>query len=294
MLLLCCAAAPATSPAATSETDPHKLVQMLGDGDALRRTEAASRLIAMGHTARPALLQAYENDDPQIRLTAAQLILKLPFDQPDDPPGVAGFLKQYGRPTAGARVTYLRSVISAAGPAAPRILLRLVREEPSDEVRWAIVALLVRLVNPTTIAPPHEPGGYNAHSPNVALAAWLWEGHDKATAMRLYRRWLDLEDTAPTIDRGAAIFAFKALGNAALSAGDFDTVARALRVQLHRNPLADSADRFARATRFDELFALHATVGPLAGHVVTGVDGVARSVTPGYAQDVRQDLPRTV
>src|SRR5690348_16082460 len=123
LLLLCSAAAPATSPTAVlSERDPRKLVQILGDDDPQRRTQAAQALVAMGPAARPAVLQAFENDDPQIRLTALQLILKLPFDSPDDPPAVAGFLKQYGRPTAETRITYLRSVVSAAGPAATRIL----------------------------------------------------------------------------------------------------------------------------------------------------------------------------
>ena len=279
--LLCSAAAPATSRTAVlSEADPQKLVQILGDSNPERRTQAAEALIAMGRAARPAILRACENDDPQVRLTAQQLILKFPFDAPDDPRGVIGYLTQYGHPAPATRASYLRSIVSASGPAAPRILMRLVQEEPSDEVRWEIVTMLVRTADRAKIAPPPEPSGYNAHSPNLALAAWLWETRDDATAARLYRRWLDVEDAAPTIDRGAAIFAFKALGNAALRAGDFDTVARALRVQVHRNPLANTADLFARATRLDELFALHAAFGPLAGFQAdlasAGPDDMAR------------------
>jgi tetratricopeptide (TPR) repeat protein len=265
LLLLCAAAAPATSPTRATDSDPKKLVELLGSTNPLQRNQAAQALLALGHAARPALLHAYENDDPQVRLSAAQLILKLPFDQPGDPPAVAGFLKQYGRPTPTSRITYLRSVVSAAGPAAPRILLRLVREEPNDEVRWAIVAILIRSLDRAKLSPPPQPTGYNAHSPNLALAAWLWEPHDDATAMRLYHRWLDVEDAAPTTDDGAALYAFKALGNAALRARDFDTVAHALRTQARRVPTMEGADRLARATRFDELFALHAAFGPLPG-----------------------------
>lgn len=262
---LCSAAAPATVPSPVPQSDPQKLVRTLGDADPQRRTQAAQALIAMGHAARPAVLNACENDDPQIRLSALQIILKLPFDHPDDPPGVVGYLTQYGHPAPATRASYLRSIVSAAGPAAPRILLRLLHEDPSDEVRWAIVAMLLRTADRARIPPPSEPTGYTAHSPNLALDAWLWETRDDATAARLYRHWLDVEDAAPTNDNGAALFAFKAVGNAALRAGDFDTVARALRVQVHRNPLANTADLFARATRLDELFALHAAFGPLAG-----------------------------
>src|SRR5258706_15072228 len=108
MSVLLCASAvmatpPATGPTTTPATaaitsNPANLIVGLASADPAERERCERELIALGQTGRAALLEAMESDDPQLRVGAADLILKLPFDRPDDPAGVAGFLKEYGKP----------------------------------------------------------------------------------------------------------------------------------------------------------------------------------------------------
>ncbi|MDB5321510.1 MAG: Tetratricopeptide repeat protein [Phycisphaerales bacterium] len=243
------------SPAAAAT-----LVAGLGAADPAERERCGRELIALGQTGRVILLEAMESDDPQLRLSAADLILGLPFDQPEDPPAVAGFLKQYGRPTTAVRITYLPAIVSAAGAAAPRVLLRLVREDPSDEVRWAIVRL-IRTFDRKSLPGADAFDRSSGRSPNLALAAWAWEMRDYPTAVQIYRRWLEVESRLPTVDGGAAEFAFDALTNVAFWNHEYDRVADVYRAQSARVPLGDGG----RVEKLDDLFALHATFGPLPG-----------------------------
>jgi tetratricopeptide (TPR) repeat protein len=255
--------APMTATAISS--DPAKLIIGLASADPAERERCEHDLIALGQSGRAALLDAMESDDPQLRLGAADLILKLPFDRPDDPPGVAGFLKVYGTSVASTRVTYLPAIRSASGAAAPRILLRLVREEPSDEVRWTIVKMIRQMDRATLPGPETFDRSPSAHSPNLALAAWAWEKRDYPTAVRLYRRWLELETRQPSRDNGAADFAFEELLNVARWNREYDRVADVYRAQFARGGMSESGQFEAGVNRLDDLFALHATFGPLGG-----------------------------
>jgi hypothetical protein len=274
LLLLMALAAPAIAapPAATGpllgsatmptsiNANPAVLIAGLGAADPVERARCVHELIALGQTGRAALLGAMESDDPQVRLSATSLILTLPFDRPDDPPAVAGFLKKYGQPTATTRVSYLPAIVSAAGPAAPRVLLRLLREDPSDEVRWAIVNM-IRTLDRKTLPAPEAFDRASPRSPNLALAAWAWEKRDYPTAVQIYRRWLELEARQPTPDGGAADFAFEALLNVAYWNHEYDRAADVYRAQSARVPPGESG----HFEKLDELFALHADFGPLPG-----------------------------
>ena len=92
-------AAPATQPAtqptkqlapATQPLDPavSALIKQLGDDDARKRDQAATKLREMGTTALPALAQAMNADDAQIRITAEDLLndIKNPRKPEEKPP----------------------------------------------------------------------------------------------------------------------------------------------------------------------------------------------------------------
>src|SRR5688500_16022193 len=75
-----------------------RLIKRLAVEDPAAREEAARAIIALGRTARPAVLVAMENSwDPQVRYACQELILPLPWADPGDPTGVAGILANYGQ-----------------------------------------------------------------------------------------------------------------------------------------------------------------------------------------------------
>src|SRR4051812_25663192 len=77
------------------------VIARLGADDPADRERAAAELLALGRAARPGLVAAMNGtgggEVPQVRLAAAELVMKLPFDRPDDPPAFAGMLERYGQ-----------------------------------------------------------------------------------------------------------------------------------------------------------------------------------------------------
>ena len=270
LLIPCTAAAPATksttAPVAKIDPATRELVERLAAGNPERRAQAERDLLALGRTARPALLDAIESDDPQIRISASNLILKLPFDYPGDPPSVAGYLEKYGKPGVAGRISYLPAVWNAARDAGPRIMLRLVREDPSDEVRWAIVRML-RSVDRRRLGPVEQLDLSTSRAPNLALAAWLWETRDYPTAVKLYRQCARLELAQPASHENPedSDFVFDALIRIDLWDHNYDDAAEIYRA-LHARDSAAAVDRAKSGSdALNDLFALHAQVGPLRG-----------------------------
>jgi uncharacterized membrane protein len=106
------------------------------------RDEAGRRLTEMGADARPALVEAMRASDPEIRLRARQLILRLPWALPGDPPGVQALLSDYGSKPENDRDVVARNLAGLANGAAVPAMLRLLAEEPSELNRWSIARLL--------------------------------------------------------------------------------------------------------------------------------------------------------
>jgi tetratricopeptide (TPR) repeat protein len=273
LAILCMAAAPATNSttAPTTKIDPatRELVEHLAASNPERRARAERDLLSLGRAARPALLEAMESEDPQIRISASTLILKLPFDYPGDAPSVTRYLEKYGKPDAAARIRDLPSIWSAARDAGPRIMLRLVREDPSDDVRWAIVRML-RSVDRRRLGPVEQlDSSAAARAPNLALAGWLWETRDFPAAINLYRQCARLELARPYSAENpeaaqASDFVFESLIRIDLWDHNYDDAADILRAQYarHSRPV-ERPEGFSDA--LDDLFALHAQVGPLRG-----------------------------
>ncbi|MEZ0265333.1 MAG: hypothetical protein ACAI43_11450 [Phycisphaerae bacterium] len=243
-------------------------VNDLASSDPQVREAAESKLIAAGRDARAVVVATAESTgDAQLRAAAGALLLRLPFDDPTDPPAARPLLEKYGQAPPAVRVTYLKAIADAAGDATPGIFLRLMRDEPVDDVRWAVVhysrtALAGR---PTPPADAFARGAaMSPRAPNLALAGWATAKPDPSAALALYRRCIDLEADQPNDDAGAADFVFDALITAYVAQRKYDDAAHVLRVQFARRP--ESVDRpEAVSNKLDDLFALHARFGPLAG-----------------------------
>jgi hypothetical protein len=173
-------------------------------------------------------------------------------------------LQNYGSFPVPKRINFPKAIVDAAGPQAPRVLLRLMREEPNEEIRWAIVTLFRTVVGRKGLPPVEAFDLSGGRAANVALAAWARQPTDPAAAMRLYRRCVEMEMLEPTQDGGAADFVFQALFRAAVAARDFDRAAGVFRAQYARRPASIEQPEGA-SNKLDDLFALHATFGPLAG-----------------------------
>ena len=239
----------------------YEAVVNLAASDAEARQEAEAKLIQAGRVARPLLVRVMESDDPQLKSAAGGLILRLPFDEPTDPEAVRPLLSRYGSATPAVRISYLKTFTDVAGDAGPGILLRLIREEPTDEVRWAILGHL----RATFKKPPlPEQVAMVSRAPNLALAGWAREKFDYPAAMKIYRRCIDLETDQPTQDHGNADFVFETLFNIYVFDKKYDDAAQVYRIQFARKP--ESIDKPEGVTnRLDELFAFHSRYGPLAG-----------------------------
>jgi tetratricopeptide (TPR) repeat protein len=264
------AAAPTTAPA-----DVNRLITRLSFADVDVRESAARQLVAMGRTARAKILMAAETSfDPQVRASAQGVLLQLPWTMPDDPPAVAGILANYGQPQVYHRTAAIQGLAANYPRDAGRVLLRLLREDPSDEIRWLIVGTFRHQLGRDKLPPMNQIDVATRRSANLALAGWGWERQDYPKAIELYWRAAELEAERPSVEpegrpsvdeKGAyADFLFDALVSIELWNKRADRAARALRIQYARRP--GSVDRGDEVSnKLDELFALHAGFGPLAG-----------------------------
>src|SRR5690348_8265175 len=87
-------AAPAQPPG--YDADVLSLIDGLADPSPVTREQSKQKLIAMGTRARPALVDAWRGNDPRIGPVAGEILLKLPWALPSDPPGVRRVLSGYG------------------------------------------------------------------------------------------------------------------------------------------------------------------------------------------------------
>src|SRR4051794_6094447 len=98
-LLLVSVAAPALAADSTSrpaavaaDPDLSALVAKLGSKDAAEQADAARQLESLGPRARPALIAAINGTSAAARSAASPLLLRLPFDRPQDPDDVRQLL----------------------------------------------------------------------------------------------------------------------------------------------------------------------------------------------------------
>src|SRR5262249_2621248 len=120
--------------------DIPNLIQSLADPDFIVRQDAIERLSGLPD-ARPQLITAMRSGDPEQRARAADVLRKLPWFLPSDPPFIQSVLQAYGpAPDDTMRATIIgRLSTEEAGGV---VLLRLLVEEPSEFLRWELVDLL--------------------------------------------------------------------------------------------------------------------------------------------------------
>src|SRR5687768_1000521 len=91
-----------------------RAVNDLASSDPQAREAAEAKLVAAGRDARAVVVETIESaDDAQLRAAAGALLLRLPFDDPTDPPAVRPMLERYGQGPPGVRLMHLRTIADA-------------------------------------------------------------------------------------------------------------------------------------------------------------------------------------
>ena len=253
------AAQPLTRPAA----DEHitALIRQLGADEATVRQAAVNELLSIGPAARPAILKAIDSDDPGLRDEASQILLRLPWYLPDDPPAVRDVLSRYGTADISIRRQVIDNLAEIEHQAGLPALLRLLREDPSLAVRWTIDSRLremdegPQLARFRTIQPADDP-------PLLALCGYARLAVDPPGAQRLLQRCAELEFASASDDDGEFDYVVTTLTQLACRQKQFELAAQLRRKQFARGSQSDEA---GVSIALLELFALHGQYGPLPG-----------------------------
>lgn len=253
---------PTHLPAAQEAEEIPRLIESLADGDPSIRDDAEKRLAELGPAAQASLEQAAQSDDPERATRAEQLLLRLPWSSPDDPPDVRKILAGYGRADLVKRFAALTQLIdrNAIDPSL-RILLR----EPNESLRWSLAGKILERGDAATMARVREwnagiaPGDDMPGAPAVALLAWAWSKESPERATELNRTVLELEAAHPTVDAtGFLDSIYESQILLAMQTAKYDPAAELLRMLIAR-----AGSQLAGSAAVARLFALHAYFGPL-------------------------------
>jgi tetratricopeptide (TPR) repeat protein len=281
--------APAISHAApaTQDSGISALISDLSADDAAARRAAVDQLVNIGEPARPAVLKAAQSDDPEIRSQAAQVLLKLPWSEPDDPPDVKKILDQYTTYTPDQLVTDQLQPPQVAPIPRPApvpspdnrkdavvalaeladfhgfdALIRLAREEPSESVRWQIEMALRTTDDGSHLAKLRQIQPRPDDAPMSALCGMAWMAADPTRAKPLLEQAVKAGLASSADDGGELDFIVDRLVDLDTYQKQYDAAADLLRRELKANPATDAQDI---PLPLLSLFALHADHGPLAG-----------------------------
>jgi tetratricopeptide (TPR) repeat protein len=270
-----------------TSADVPTLIRELSDRDPAVRKRAADRLAGVGAPARAEVVKASRSQDPEQRAQAAQILLRLPWWNPDDPPRVRELLNAYGVNGVQKRAEIIWRLDNEQH--ATDVLIRLLQEEPSERVRWSIVSALADRESVEVQKKLRALDVSDDDPPTLTIAGKAWLTKDKSRGLELLRRAIDADARRTTPDAGGLSYAFAVLTEAALDAGDFDQAADLLRRQVPRNTASTIVRRRRRITEEGtmpaaaRLLALHAYFGPLRGYAF---DVAAWSPTGGGAAKV--------
>jgi tetratricopeptide (TPR) repeat protein len=269
---LLCAAAPklladaATQPqtlqAQALQKQVSELIDQLSSDDAAQRQSASQQLIAIGLPARPAVLGAAHGDDPILRDQAAQILLQLPWYVPTDSNAVRQVLVQYGTPDVAQRRVMVNKLAGEQTASAFVALVRLLREDPSVDVRWTIAAR-IRDSDPAgtlqrfrdMTPPPDDP-------PILALCGYANLEFNPDQARKYLLACADLEMAKPSDDDGEFEYVVRSLCDLDCTQQRYAEAAQLRRRQYARG---GAVDEEGVPISLLELFVLQADYGPLAG-----------------------------
>jgi tetratricopeptide (TPR) repeat protein len=188
----------------------------------------------------------------------------MPWDLPEDPPTVRQLLAAYGERIPGARKEVARSLFLLANGQGYAALSRLIVEDPDLSVEWGIAQMFrdasARLSNEQTrqlILRADTPAA-------MCLAGWCLEKQNFPHAVEMYelavrsaaeRNEPCLDALSPVFDTLIGLKRFKK---------DYEGAADLLRIGWTMT-LRESDPAHLNYRTLDQLFALHATHGPLPG-----------------------------
>jgi tetratricopeptide (TPR) repeat protein len=264
-------AAPQTT---RDSTDIPTLIQSLGDPDSAVRRDAIERLSDLPD-ARPQVIAAMRTGDPEQRARAADVLRRLPWFLPSDPPFIQSVLQSYGAaPDDNMRSTIVERL--ASDEAGAVILIRLLIEEPSELIRWRIVDLLVddrelnthRHLRDAKFQKKLRELDVTQDDPAILVVVGkAWLERDRNRALGLFRRAIDTDQTHPASDHGVLSVAYDELIAQHLRQRQFDQAAELLRRQIPRDPSDDQSswNELNARPSLASLAALHRYFGPLRG-----------------------------
>lgn len=258
-LALC--GARATGEPVGTEDRVRDAVAGLESADPATREASEKALLKMGAEARPAVVRASRSEDPAVRTAAASVLMRLPWYSPDDSPEVQQLLAEYGKRDVDERRLIVVQ-LSQRKQHGFDALARLINEEPSDDVKWAIVGAVRNEYRDDVLARFRTPDLTLSSAPPLAAAGHAYMPKDAKRGANLLRAALAIDMDHPANDGGEVGAAYERLQNLALLAGNYDEVAKLLRMRAARN---DTDEDGEPSTAVLELFAAHAKFGPLAG-----------------------------
>jgi tetratricopeptide (TPR) repeat protein len=249
----------AKAPNGDFDAELKSLMKALASSDAAESAKASEGLRAMGVRARAALVAAVNSDHADARQAATRLLLEMPFDRAEDAADVKALLQTYGQGDVAAR----KVIVGKLGLAIKEnvgVLLRLAAEDPSDDVRWAIVMQVRRVfetVTPDRVLPIDR-------APNLALAGLAWDKKEPDRALALMEKALAQDDKDPTTDPGI-VLTYYDLAARYTSRRRYDEAAEIHRRAIKRAPSARITHGNESTDHLELLFNLHARFGPLKG-----------------------------
>lgn len=230
----------------------------LGSRSPAERTAAASALRARGGTGvRAALAVAARSGNAAIASAAQALLIELPWFEPGDPPELRAALLAYGTADDADREQLIVNLLQAQTPAAYRVLMRFVEQDPRDAVAWRVSEALQNTVSRDAALGTLVRSSKSDRASALVLRAQALFRDDQAAAVRLVREALEQERQFRTATPDQLDWPFDLLIVEAAARADYDALATIYRLQAQ---LAPGDGRPAA-----DLFALHARFGPLRG-----------------------------
>lgn len=183
------------------------LIQTLSDPDPSVRDRAGQKLMALGYTARPMLVKAARGPSPQIASRASDLLMKLPWWVPADPPLVQQYLNGYGLADNDERINTIDKL--AEVPGAEPALLRLTQEEPSEAMSWQ-AATDLRLTGDSKIMESlRHLDLTDARVQVISLTGVAFLQSDRPKGIALLRRAIDEDSDSDGSDDEAIDFVYQ-------------------------------------------------------------------------------------
>jgi tetratricopeptide (TPR) repeat protein len=238
-----------------------ELIARLADPDATVRQKVENELTAMGERSRSKLVEACRSDSPAIASAASRVLMAMAWFRVEDPTAIKQKLADYGRSDEPGRIRIVSEIASEMERPGVQVLLRLIVEDPSEDVCWKIVTSLQRRRDARTLELVRRLDPPDSRSAALVLVARAWEFKDRNRAVALLNRAIEAESRRQSFDDGELDYAFELLIKAAIGRQEYDEAARLRREQAARIGVT----RDSYPSPVFHLFALHGNYGPLAG-----------------------------